>query len=66
MYLCFITVSIQKKKLSTKCDEYDDDDVELLKPKMCLQEGVGGSLATQLSPDMITIEKSIDVSWIVE
>ncbi|MDO4756141.1 MAG: SIMPL domain-containing protein [Parabacteroides sp.] len=49
-----------------KCDEYDDDDVELLKPKMCLQEGVGGSLATQLSPDMITIEKSIDVSWIVE
>lgn len=51
-----------------KCDDYDEDDIiEPLPHKMCcLAEGSGGSLASQLSPDTISIDKSIDVSWVIE
>jgi len=50
-----------------KCDDYDDDDIiEPIAHKMCLAEGSGSSLASQLSPDTISIDKSIDVSWIIE
>ena len=54
---------------SVKCDEYNDDD-EDAEIRYCLcseqESEIGGSLATQLSPGTITVEKHVDVSWIVE
>lgn len=50
---------------SAKCDEYrEDTENEML--YMCCEQERSVSLATMLSPDTISVDKSIDVTWIIE
>lgn len=50
---------------SAKCDEYEEEDVE--EKAHCLREmPTSAALATMLSPDTISVDKSIDVTWIIE
>lgn len=50
---------------SAKCDEYSDDVGDGIE-YMCCEQERGGSLASMLSPDTISVDKSIDVTWIIE
>lgn len=53
-----------------RCSEYNDcDDDDVIEPctaVMCIKKTKKDSLAAQLSPDIIIINRNIDVSWIVE
>ena len=50
---------------SAKCDEYEEEDLEE-KIHYLREMPAGSSLATMLSPDTISVDKSIDVTWIIE
>lgn len=50
---------------NAKCDEYrEDTENEIL--YMCCEQERSVSLATMLSPDTISVDKSIDVTWNIE
>ncbi len=50
---------------SAKCDEYEEEEFE--EKVHCIREMHPGSeLATMLSPNTITVDKSINVTWIIE
>ena len=50
---------------SAKCDKYEEPKFE--ERELCLGEvSVRTSLETLLSPDTISVDKSIDVIWIIE
>ena len=57
---------------TAKCDEYCEDEENLcdtsyrLFPDSVDDDEFGSGLATQLSPGKISIERTIDVAWIVE
>lgn len=50
---------------SVKCDEYEEEDLEE-KVHYLREMPAGSSLATMLSPDTISVDKSIDVTWNIE
>lgn len=50
---------------SAKCDEYREDTESEIE-YMCCEQERAGSLACLLSPDTISVDKSIDVTWIIE
>ena len=50
---------------SAKCDEYREDTENEIE-YMCCEQEHAGSLACLLSPDTISVDKSIDVTWIIE
>lgn len=50
---------------SAKCDEYEEEEFEEKVHYLCEMPAVS-SLATMLSPDTILVDKSIDVTRIIE
>ncbi len=50
---------------SVKCDEYERLEFGE-RERTLIEMPAGGSLATMLSPDTISVDKSIDVTWIIE
>lgn len=50
---------------SAKCDEYEEEDFEE-KAHYLREMPTSATLATMLSPDTISVDKSIDVTWIIE
>lgn len=50
---------------SAKCDEYEEEEFEHKVTYIC-QETATRSLASRLSPDIIIVDKSIDVTWNIE
>lgn len=50
---------------SAKCDEYEEEEFEHM--VHCLREGkIKTSLASELSPDTIVVDKSVYTTWIIE